>query len=118
MAVHKKDPIKLNQTRFADWLRVCENRFSINHGEILGRCRKRELVIARQICFYCLRENGFTYKTIGKLMQRDHATIIHGFETVRDCIIPFEQVPAQQIEFADNYLKFIIRQQKLNQLKK
>ena len=118
MAAHKKDPIKLNKTRFLDWLRVCENRFSINHGEILGTSRKRESVTARQICFYILRENGFTYKTIGKLMNRHHATIIHGFETVRDWIIPFNQVPEQQITFADNYLKFIIRQQKLNQIKK
>lgn len=54
--------------------------------EILqGKCRKREYVMPRQIIMYMLvTYTDMTYLNIGKLFMRDHTTVIHSKDTVRD----------------------------------
>ena len=50
--------------------------------DIIGRSRKRSMVIGRQMIFYTLKKHYLiTLKQIGLLMNnRDHATIINGLE--------------------------------------
>jgi len=57
--------------------KVCD----ITMDELTGRCRQRHLVVARHICFYILRnEFNLNLKQIGKLFNRDHASVIHGIK--------------------------------------
>jgi chromosomal replication initiation ATPase DnaA len=45
----------------------------------------REMVEARQIMCYALREHcGLTFKTIGRIIDRDHATVIYGIKQVQN----------------------------------
>lgn len=54
---------------------------------LLNGGRKRKLNTVRQVIMYVLREDGYTYKEIGRMMGgRDHATIMHGEQAARDAI--------------------------------
>lgn len=58
--------------------------------EIKSNWRKREVVLARFIVIYLVREmygNSVTLGTIGKCLGgRDHSTIIHAINTLEDLI--------------------------------
>jgi len=46
---------------------------------------KREMVEARQIMCYSLREHcGLTFKHIARIVDRDHATVIYGIKQVQN----------------------------------
>lgn len=52
-----------------------------------GKSRKREEVTKRQVLAYFLTEKyGFGYNEIGKIINYDHATVIHSRQLIRDLI--------------------------------
>ena len=52
-----------------------------------GKCRKREFVMPRQIIMYLLVSyTDMTYLNIGKLFKKDHTTVIHSKDLVKDLI--------------------------------
>lgn len=51
-----------------------------------GKQRDRMSVIIRKCIFYSMRKNGFTYKRIGEMFNRDHSTVVHGISSVEDWI--------------------------------
>lgn len=59
--------------------------FNIKMSELTGPRRKRELVIPRQITMYLLYEEcHIPYESIGRILGgRDHTTILHGVEKIR-----------------------------------
>ena len=58
--------------------------YGMTTDEVLGRCRKQELVKARFIAIYFIRnKTEFTLKTIGRMFKRDHASIIHALKTIK-----------------------------------
>jgi chromosomal replication initiation ATPase DnaA len=63
------------------WNQVIDNTcqvFAISREELMNRCRVRELVLARQLCFYILRnELNLTLVQIATLFKMHHSTIIH-----------------------------------------
>lgn len=60
---------------------VC-SQLSVDPEAVRGKCRKRELVQARQIIFYLAhKHSGLTLKKIGEpYSKRDHSTVIHNLE--------------------------------------
>jgi len=42
-----------------------------------SRCKKREIVIARQVLMYIMWQNKIILTTIGASLKKDHATVIH-----------------------------------------
>jgi len=59
--------------------------YGMSNSDIRGKCRKRELVKARWIAMYYIREKtDFTLNTIGDMFGRDHTTVIHALETIKD----------------------------------
>lgn len=64
------------------------NRVSLETGvglrDILSDYRGPVAVRARWRCFADLRRAGATYCQIGRLMQRDHATVIHGLRRLSE----------------------------------
>jgi len=62
---------------------VCRH-FKIKTRDLLGPCRKKELVVPRQIAMYLLRNDlELPLVKVGELLGgRDHTTIIHGVEKV------------------------------------
>jgi len=54
---------------------------------IIGKCRMRHLVEARQIAFYLMRQlTGLTLKQIGEVFNRDHSTVVYGIQTCSDLL--------------------------------
>lgn len=47
-------------------------------SEIYGRCRDRDVVDARHICFWVASALGLTSVQIGRAMGKDHSTILNG----------------------------------------
>jgi chromosomal replication initiation ATPase DnaA len=55
--------------------------------DILGRNRRREIIIVRQLYYKLVREKkGFTISKIGELCGRDHSTITNGIKHVNDLL--------------------------------
>jgi predicted transcriptional regulator len=66
-----------NQVFFDDTLliQIVENVFNID--SIKKRTRKQDYVSARQVFSTILRERGYTYIHIGKILGVGHASVIH-----------------------------------------
>lgn len=54
-------------------------RYGVTRLDVLSRNRKRQVVNARQHCYWHFRERGNSYPTIARIMRlKDHAAVIHG----------------------------------------
>jgi chromosomal replication initiator protein len=59
--------------------------YGMSNEDIRGKCRKQELVKARWIAMYFIRQQtDFTLNTIGDMFGRDHTTVIHALQTIND----------------------------------
>jgi chromosomal replication initiator protein len=68
-----------------DIIEMVSKYFSTNPQLISGKTRRQDVVYPRQICIYILREFlNSSYQAIGeKLGGRDHTTIMHSYEKVK-----------------------------------
>lgn len=73
---------------------IVEGELDIN---IFGDSRKRNLVDARIIYAKIARENNHSYKSIGKHIGKDHATIIHYMKN-------FDWLFSSNTEFRETYI--------------
>jgi len=48
--------------------------------DILSPKRHKYLVSVRRKCVYMLRDKGYSTTEIGRIMQRDHSTIVHALQ--------------------------------------
>jgi len=48
--------------------------------DILGKSKVRPLVEVRRKCVVRLRKKGYSTTEIGRIMQRDHSTILHSLQ--------------------------------------
>lgn len=62
-------------------LRAVSEASGVPEKAILGRYRgTAQTVRARQIVMYVAARAGFTYSAIGRVLKRDHATVMHGVD--------------------------------------
>ena len=90
-----------------------EEYFGKPRSVFLGHSRKRELVIIRQMIVAIMREKKYSWKKIGRLLNRNHSTIIHSlnmhkldmetieyamtFDSFRECAIDtFGSLPRRE----------------------
>ena len=64
-------------------------------------CRKEELVIKRSILIIYFKKHGMTLKMIGKLLNRDHTTIINSMQNV------YKMVQTDYPPFVNDLKKFV-----------
>lgn len=58
-------------------------KYGVPKEELTGKKRNKEIANARHICIYLIRElTEMSYPNIGKIFDRDHATIMSSFNTV------------------------------------
>lgn len=50
----------------------------VSKEELLSNSRKRDVVVARQMLCYVLRQKGYAWHMCGRVVGRDHATAMHG----------------------------------------
>ncbi len=63
-------------------IQAVADALEVSYGEIIGHGRHRAFVEARAVVVQVLRNRGWSYPRIGKLMGgRDHSTVIHAYET-------------------------------------
>jgi len=58
----------------------------ITPGDITGPERKRSISIVRFCFMYIAKEYGFTHAAIGRFVNRDHSTVIHGVKCYENCL--------------------------------
>ncbi len=71
-------------TNPSDVVKVVASFFEIPQNDLIGKCRKKEIVEPRQIAMFLLRDIlNLSYPFIGeKLGNRDHTTVIHACEKI------------------------------------
>lgn len=60
--------------------KLCEKAaeiFKVSAEELLGRSRKKQIAAARHALSWALYENHKNYELVGKIMGRDHTTIMY-----------------------------------------
>lgn len=69
-------------------LRMVAHHFGFDVEDIKGPCRRQDLVLARHLTIYIIREHlGESWKRIGqRLGGRDHTSIIHGFRKMKQLL--------------------------------
>lgn len=65
---------------------VCDH-LDISRDELSYRTRKREIVEARQYCFFLINATEpVTFREIGELFSMNHSTVIHGIRNLQNRI--------------------------------
>ncbi len=85
---------------------VC-SYYKVTKTELLGKNKKQEVVRARQICAYLMCEMlSLPLVNVGKLLARDHATIIHS----RNKITEFIKLNDKVAKDVDDIKNIILKQ--------
>ncbi len=66
-------------------IKAVTDYFNISKEDLLGSCRKKNLVIPRQLAMYLMREEiNYSYPNIGQeLGKRDHTTVMYACEKIK-----------------------------------
>lgn len=54
------------------------NKYNLTSEQLIGHSRFKQLILARHEAFYLLQRKGLSTPQIGRLMNRDHSTVIYG----------------------------------------
>ncbi len=74
-------------------------RLGLSWEQIVSPVRLRPLADARKMVSYFLRDQGWTYKAIGQVMNRDHATAVHHVRSLFWLIETEDHIRRQYTEF-------------------
>jgi len=81
-----------------DIVKIVSDFYNIDEESIYNKTRRKEVVRPRQVLMYILREDfSISFPSIGeKLGGRDHTTVIHSYEKIRE-EIKTDSVLAQEV---------------------
>jgi len=79
----EKQPIDIDHHMLIEKAKIVVHEMTGLSYEMFNvKCRDRELVEARQLFFYFVwKYTTITLKDLGRLLKRDHATVIHSVKT-------------------------------------
>lgn len=70
-----------------DLIKIVCDVVGVPKKEIDGKRRKREYVVARQlIAYFGMSVSAQTLSSIGAWINKDHTTVIHGRDTIKDLL--------------------------------
>lgn len=92
---------------------TCQNLLSVisfvsgqSENEIIGNSRSRGLVLCRHVYYHIAREKmGLKLAQIGSFFNRDHTTIIHGLNKVKDMVSIGDDITIQFIEQVNTLIR-------------
>lgn len=92
---------------------TCQNLLSVisfvsgqPENEILGTSRASKLVLCRHVYYHIAREKmGLKLAQIGSFFNRDHTTVIHGLNKVKDMVSISDEITCQFIEQVNNLIR-------------
>ena len=62
-------------------IEYCANFYNVKKEDIYSEKRNKEIVFARQVCLYIIRElTGFSLSKIGLIFGKDHATVLYAIK--------------------------------------
>lgn len=64
---------------------VSAAHFAVSPGQIASAEKGRDVVKARMVAAWLLRQDGRSYPEIGQALGKDHSTIIHAVKRVDGC---------------------------------
>jgi len=86
-------------------LALVEHNFGIAREEIVSKSRKGVTTWARQVAMYLARHHTLhSLEEIGKTLGRDHATVIHAFQKVKEAMEAHPQ-KKYEVEFLQQKLR-------------
>lgn len=62
---------------------ICE-KYGVKKQHLLSRRRDAELVKIKKLTYWTLRQAGLSLPKIGKLMNKDHSTVLYGIRTFNE----------------------------------
>jgi chromosomal replication initiation ATPase DnaA len=63
--------------------RLSADAFSVDLVQVMGQSRRLEFIDARVVTYYAANLAGESYSQIGRIMQRDHSTVMSGCARVQ-----------------------------------
>jgi chromosomal replication initiator protein len=98
---------QMNQNQKVDHkklLSTVNDYFNLKMADITGPRRQKELVLPRQIAMYLMQtECNLPYEKIGDILGgRDHTTIMHGVEKIRQAVGRDREVQRLVVEIKQN----------------
>jgi hypothetical protein len=66
-----------------DDIDVIARRRKLHREDILGPSRYKKIVDARHECIALFRSRGLSTPAIGRIMQRDHSSIVHALQQIK-----------------------------------
>ena len=89
-----------------DIINVVTTSTKLNRQILMARSRRRDIVRARQITMYLMdKYTKFTCTKIGFVLNRNHATVIHGIGVIKDALGGFDKELKVQVEQAEKMLR-------------
>lgn len=64
-------------------MEIVAEKYGATFGEIIGTTRAKYVVNARRAIVMILHESGMSANAIGRLMHRDHTTILHAIKCAK-----------------------------------
>lgn len=78
--------VRLAVVTRGDWptrvIATAGHHFSVSADDITGPGRSHDIVDARHVAAWLLRESGWSFPQIGEAMGKDHTTVMHGVKRV------------------------------------
>jgi chromosomal replication initiation ATPase DnaA len=59
-------------------------KYGVKKQHLFSRRRNAELVKVKKLTYWTLRQAGLSLPKIGKLMNKDHSTVLYGIRTFKD----------------------------------
>ena len=79
------DTLAPKQTSPSDVIDAVCKHYSVSRRAIMGKARSRIIARPRQVLMYLLRtELGLPLEEVGRLVGRDHSTVIHGVDKITE----------------------------------
>ncbi len=88
------------QTTVREILKVVAEHFAISQNDLKGERRLKEIVFPRQIAMYFIRNfTGSSLEGTGEVLGgRDHSTILHGVDKIKDQIASDKKVQQEVLQ--------------------
>ena len=82
----------MNHSRY-QIIKLVASHYKINVSDIYGRERTLLIAKARQMYYYIARiTTNNSYEKIGKEINKNHATALHGFKTMQSMVLIYSDI--------------------------
>ena len=75
--------MRTTDRRARDVLREVSRATGIKITDLTGYSRRRSIVWPRQVAYLALHRAGYSLSDIGRIMHRDHTTVMHGIAVAK-----------------------------------